>query len=141
VTLWVVDASVIIKWYVPEGDYEAARAMRTAETALAAPDLLFSEMANILWKLVRRDEMTASRAIEIIEEVAAAPFIAVSNQSLAQDALDLAIATGLSAYDASYVALAIRIDKILITADEKLVRKLAGTRSANQVRLLADHTN
>ena len=140
-TLWVVDASVIIKWYVPEGDYEAARAMRTAETALAAPDLLFSETANILWKLVRRGEMTASRAIEIIEEIAAAPFIAISNQSLAQDALNLAIATGLTAYDASYVALALRIDKILITADEKLVRKLAGTRSANHVRLLADHIN
>ncbi|HEV7488621.1 MAG TPA: type II toxin-antitoxin system VapC family toxin [Thermoanaerobaculia bacterium] len=140
-TLWVVDASVIIKWYVPEGDYEAARAMRTAETALAAPDLLFAETANIVWKLVRRCEMTSSRGIEIIEEIVAAPFITVSNQSLAQDALDLAIATGLSAYDASYVALAIRIDKILITADEKLVRKLTGTRSANQVRLLADYTN
>jgi predicted nucleic acid-binding protein len=141
VTLWVVDASVVIKWYVPEDNYEAARAMRTAETALAAPDLLFAETANILWKLVRRGEMTASRAIEIIEEVAAAPFITISNQSLAQDALDLAIATGLTAYDASYVALAIRLDKILITADEKLVRKLTGTRSANQVRLLADYTN
>jgi predicted nucleic acid-binding protein len=141
VTLWVVDASVIIKWYVPEGDYEAARAMRTGETALAAPDLLFAETANIVWKLVRRGEMTSSRGIEIIEEIVAAPFITVSNQSLAQDALDLAIATGLSAYDASYVALAIRLDKILITADERLVRKLTGTRSANQVRLLADYTN
>jgi predicted nucleic acid-binding protein len=141
VTLWVVDASVIIKWYVPEDGYESARAMRTAETALAAPDLLFSEMANILWKLVRRGEMTASRGIEIIEEVVAAPFITVSNQSLAQDALDLAVATGLTAYDASYVALAMRLDKILITADEKLVRKLAGTRSANHVQLLADYTN
>jgi predicted nucleic acid-binding protein len=141
VTLWVIDASVVIKWYVPEANYEAARAMRTGETALAAPDLLFAETANILWKLVHRGEMTASRAIEIIAEVAAAPFITISNESLAQDALDLAIATGLTAYDASYVALAMRIDKILITADEKLVRKLAGTRSANQVRLLADYTN
>jgi predicted nucleic acid-binding protein len=141
VTLWVIDASVVIKWYVPEGNYEAARVMRTGETALAAPDLLFAEMANTLWKAVRRGEMTGSRAIEIIEEVAAAPFITISNQSLARDALDLSIATGITAYDATYVALAIRIDKILITADEKLVRKLAGTRSANQVRLLADYTN
>lgn len=140
-TLRVVDASVIIKWYVPEGDYAAARAMRTAETKLAAPDLLFIETSNILWKIVRRGEMAAARAIEIIEEIAASPFITFSTQSLARDALDLGIATGLTAYDASYVALATRLDKILITADEKLVRKLAGTRSANQVRLLADYTN
>ena len=140
-TLWVVDASVVIKWYVPESNYEAARAMWTAETALTAPDLLFAETANILWKLVRRGEMTASRAIDIIEEVAAAPFITISNQSLAQDALDLSIATGITAYDATYVALAIRLDKILITADEKLMRKVAGTRSANHVTSLADYTN
>lgn len=140
-TLWVVDASVIIKWYVPETDYAAARAMRTAETNLAAPDLLFAEMSNSLWKLVRRCEMAAPRAIAIIEEIAAAPFLTFSNQSLAQDALDLAIATGLTAYDASYVALAIRLDKILITADEKLVRKLAGTPTANRVRLLTGYTN
>jgi predicted nucleic acid-binding protein len=140
VTLWVVDASVIIKWYVPETDYAAARAMRTAETNLAAPDLLFAEMSNSLWKLVRRGEMAAPRAIAIIEEIAAAPFLTFSNQSLAQDALDLAIATGLTAYDASYAALAIRLDKILITADEKLVRKLAGTPTANRVRLLTGYT-
>jgi predicted nucleic acid-binding protein len=141
VTLWVVDASVIVKWYVPEGNYAAARAMRTVETQLAAPDLLFIEMSNSLWKLVRRGEMAAPRAIEIIEEITASPFVTFSEQSLAQDALDLAVATGLTAYDASYVALAIRLDKILITADERLVRKVAGTRSANHVTLLADYTN
>ena len=140
-TLWVVDASVVIKWYVPEGDYAAARAMRTAETQLAAPDLLFIEVSNSLWKLVRRGEMAASRATEIIEEIAASPFITFSTQSLARDALELGIATGLTAYDASYVALAMRLDKILITADEKLVRNLAGTRSAKQVRLVAAYTN
>jgi predicted nucleic acid-binding protein len=141
VTLWVVDASVIIKWYVPENDYAAARAMRTAEIELAAPDLLFVEMSNILWKLVRRREMESMRAIEIIEEVATSPFITFSTQSLARDALELGIATGLSAYDASYVALAIRLNTPLITADEKLVRKVAGTHAANHVTLLANHTN
>ena len=140
-TLWVVDASVVIKWYVPENGYAAARAMRTAETKLAAPDLLFIETSNILWKLVRRNELAAPRAIEIIEEIAASPFIKFSTQRLVRDELELGIATGLSAYDASYVALAMRLDKILITADEKLVRKLAGTRSEKQVRLLADYTN
>jgi predicted nucleic acid-binding protein len=141
VTLWVVDASVIIKWYVPENDYAAARAMRTADTKLAAPDLLFIEVASIAWKIVRRGEMPASRAVEIIEEIAASPFVTFSNQSLARDALDLGIGTGLTAYDACYVALATRLDKILITADEKLVRKVAGTPAANHVTLLADYTN
>ena len=140
-TLWVIDASVVIKWYVAEDEGAAARSMRTPGTRLATPDLLFIETSNILWKLVRRNELAAPRAIEIIEEIAASPFITFSTQSLARDALDLGIATCLSAYDASYVALAMRLDKILITADEKLARKLAGTRSEKHVRLLADYTN
>jgi len=141
VTLWVIDASVVIKWFVPEGDFAAARAMRTTETRLAAPDLLFAEISNILWKLVRRGEMAAPRAMEISEEIAGSPFVTFTNQSLAKDALDLAVATGLSAYDASYVALAMRIDKIFITADQKLVHKIRGTPSASRVQLLADYTN
>jgi predicted nucleic acid-binding protein len=138
VTLWVIDASVVIKWYVPEDDFAAARALRLPETSLAVPDLFFVETSNILWKHVRRGEMASSRAIEIIEEIAGSPFVTFSNQSLAMDALNLATVTGLSAYDSSYVALATRIDKIFITADERLVRKLAGIPSASRVRLLAE---
>jgi predicted nucleic acid-binding protein len=138
VTLWVIDASVVIKWYVPEDDFAAARALRLPEISLAVPDLFFVETSNILWKLVRKGEMAAPRAIEVVEEIAGSPFVTFSNQSLAMDALNLAIATGLSAYDASYVALATRIDKIFITADERLVRKLAGTSSVSRVRLLAE---
>lgn len=138
-TLWVVDASVVIKWYVPERDLAAAQALRAPGMRLAAPDLLFVESSNILWKLVKRGEMLPERAIEIIEKILAAPFIRHRNESLARDAIDLAIATGVSAYDASYVALAARLNVRCITADEKLVRKLSGTPAGDHVTLLADY--
>jgi predicted nucleic acid-binding protein len=140
-TLWVIDASVVVKWYVPEGDPAAAHALRQSRPQLAAPDLLFVETANIVWKLVRRGEMQPARATDIIEEIVAAPFIVHPNRTLARDAIDLAVATGLSAYDASYLALAIRLDTLCITADQKLVRKLAGTQHANQVRLLTEYVH
>jgi len=44
-----------------------------------------------------------------------------------------------SAYDASYVALAMRLNVQCITADQKLVQKLAGTPASDHVRLLADY--
>jgi predicted nucleic acid-binding protein len=140
-TLWVVDASVVVKWYVPEGDAAAASSLRTREVRLAAPDLLFVESASILWKLVRRGEMQPALAMKIIEEIVASPFITYPTQSLARDAIDLALATGVSAYDASYVALATRLNVQCITADQKLVRKLAGTPAGNHVRLLADYVH
>lgn len=140
-TLWVVDASVVVKWYVPEEDQAVALELREPGVKLAVPDLMFVEAANILWKLARRGEMEPKRAAEIVEEIVASPFIVHSNESLVRDALDLALATGLSAYDASYVALATRLNVRCITADQKLVRRLAGTKSADHVRLLAGNVH
>jgi predicted nucleic acid-binding protein len=135
---WVIDSSVVIKWYVPEDDFAAARAFRVPQIQLAVPDLLFVELSNILWKIVRREKMQPARAIEIIEEIVASPFVTHTNESLARDAIDLALATGVSAYDASYVALAMRLNVQCITADQKLFRMLAGTAAGDYVHLLAD---
>ncbi len=140
-TLWVVDASVVVKWYVPEEDFAVALELRASGAKLAAPDLLFAESANILWKLVSRGEMKRGLAIEIIEKIVASPFITYTNESLARDAIELALATGLSAYDASYVALAARLNVRCITADQRLVRKLAGTPAADHIRLLSEYVH
>jgi predicted nucleic acid-binding protein len=138
VTLWVLDSSVVIKWFIPEVDRPAALTLRASGAAFAAPDLLFVECANILWKRVKRGEIEPERAVAIIDEIAAAPWFVHANQSLARDAIDLALASGASAYDASDVALAVRLNTSCITADQKLVDKMRGTAAANHVMLLAD---
>jgi predicted nucleic acid-binding protein len=140
-TTLVLDASVVIKWFIPEDDRAAALALQSSGAGFAAPDLLFIESANILWKLVKRGEIERDRAAAIIDEIAAAPWIVHATRSLARDAIDLALASGISAYDASYVALAVRLDTICITADRRLVQKVAGTPSAKHVALLAGYTN
>jgi len=50
--------------------------------------------------------------------------------ALMPDALDLALTHAISAYDACYVALASRLGRPLVTADQRLVQKLAGTACA-----------
>jgi predicted nucleic acid-binding protein len=42
-------------------------------------------------------------------------------------ALELAVASGCTAYDAAYVALAQQVDLPLVTADAALVRRFAGS--------------
>jgi len=57
VTALIVDASIALKWGVDEvGTPEALALKRTHR--LAAPDLLVAECANILWKKVRRGELS-----------------------------------------------------------------------------------
>ena len=62
-TCLVVDASVVIKWHVTEVHSPAAlRLLRDDAPALHAPDLVFPEVGNILWKKVRRGDLTEEQA-------------------------------------------------------------------------------
>ena len=56
-SVFVVDASLVIKWFVPEIHSEAARRWLGASHDYVAPDLLFSEIGNAVWKKVRRQEL------------------------------------------------------------------------------------
>jgi predicted nucleic acid-binding protein len=55
----VVDASVAVKWFVKEDGHEAALGL-LAHAHLSAPDLVFAETANVLWKKLRRNRLRAS---------------------------------------------------------------------------------
>ena len=55
----VIDASIAIKWVIEEDRTKEALALR--RQALAAPDLLVAECANILRKKVRRKELWSRR--------------------------------------------------------------------------------
>ena len=137
----VVDASVVIKWHIHEIDAEAAEAVRRSATTFAIPDLLFAETASTVWKNVRRGFLSIDRAVEIIESIVAGPFDVYSNQTIAKDALRIAIARDISPYEASYIALAISIRADYVTADRKLFRKVHGSPFGRRVTLLADDAN
>jgi predicted nucleic acid-binding protein len=125
VSVFVVDASVVIKWFVPEIHTEAARRLLLLPHAYLAPDLLFAEVANTAWKKVRRGELGAGDGRSLVEDVRGIAVETVPCRELAGDACALAIGTGLTAYDAMYLALAVRLETRMITADERLAAALA----------------
>jgi len=141
-TLRVVDTSVVIKWYIDgEPDSDSARRLLIGVPRFAVPDLMFAEVANVLWKKVRRGEISERRAAEIAGLLPDGPFEIYSDYDLMPEALRIAVKYSITSYDASYVALAIELGVEFATTDRKLSQKLHNTPAAAYVTLLADYTN
>ena len=120
-TALVVDASVVIKWVVQEEGSDAAVRL-IGGPSLIAPDLLIPECANILWKKVRREELTRDEAMLAAELLMRADIELVPTRALMPAALTHAIDLGHAAYDCTYLALAVERDMTFVTADGKFVR-------------------
>lgn len=124
-SVFVVDASVVIKWFVPEIHSDAARRLLSAPHHYLSPDLLFPEVGNTIWKKVRRGELTADEGQQLAADVMTVAVDIVSTRRLMIDAHALAVTIGVTVYDAMYLALAVRLETQLITADERLSRTAA----------------
>jgi predicted nucleic acid-binding protein len=127
----VMDASVLIKFYVPEILSDRAERLlakvEKKDIDLLAPDLIYPEAGNILWKKQRLRELTRSEVEEITDAILSLPLRVETSKSLLPLAVDIAIAYGITVYDASYLSLAKVYETTLMTADRKLVDVLAKT--------------
>jgi predicted nucleic acid-binding protein len=125
VSVFVVDASLVIKWFVPEADTDAARRWLDASHDYVAPDLLFPETANAVWKKVRRGELSPDEGQQLVTDLAVIAVESVSMRGLLPDAHALALRTGITVYDATYLALAVRLETAMITGDDRFARRLS----------------
>jgi predicted nucleic acid-binding protein len=120
----VIDASVAIKWVVPEVGSEAASDLLGRE--LWAPSLWLAEAANALLKKTRRGEITADEARLRALDLADAPIEPIELPILLPSAMRIAGALGHSIYDCFYLAAALLRDTALVTADRRFAAKVAG---------------
>ena len=136
----VIDASVVIKFYVPEilsdKAVEALSRVTDGELVLYAPDLVYPETGNILWKKQRRRELTSEEVDEIANAIIALPMIIESSKPIIPLAVSIAMHSGITVYDAMYVAVARVYETQMITADKKLTDALAKTEFKNDVMWL-----
>jgi predicted nucleic acid-binding protein len=115
----VLDASAAVDWLV-----QAAAAQRiesrifSHNQSLHAPELLDLEVAQVLRRLMREGELSASRAEHAIQDLLDMRITRYPHSFLLPRIWQLR--HNLSAYDAAYVVLAEKLGATLLTRDAKL---------------------
>ncbi|WP_460024492.1 type II toxin-antitoxin system VapC family toxin [Infirmifilum sp. SLHALR2] len=98
------------------------------------------EVINVLWKeshLLRRLEASEADFLLHIFTRLVKEMVVLEPTGLEQDILRMAFSKGITAYDASYVALAARYGLTLVTEDRKLSRAASGVVSVASLDNLA----
>jgi len=141
-SLTCVDASVVVKWLVPEIDRD--RALVLYENVplrggvVVAPAHVLVEVSSAIYKRVRHGGMVLEDALRLMDDVQALPILAMSPPGLHRRAFEIAAQFQLKwIYDAFYVALAEIVGCDLWTADEALHQALRDAHT--NVRLLAEY--
>lgn len=129
-TRCVVDASVAVKWLVPEIHSAAAARLLAEDREILAPDLLWSECGNTLWKKWRRQELSADEVGELLQDLRRFPLQIFSSDALYEPAWKIASRLERSFYDSFYIALAAARSCPLVTADLRLYNALRRRREA-----------
>jgi predicted nucleic acid-binding protein len=141
----VIDASVSLKWVIPEPYSREADLLRRAQAGgalqLHVPELWVTETGNALWVRTRRGlplRLTPAEAELALVELLDVGLRRHRHADLVELALALACEAGMTVYDATYLALAVRERAPLVTADEKLAADARASGHGEHVLALRD---
>jgi predicted nucleic acid-binding protein len=127
---YVVDASVIVKWFLhhQEADRDRALALRdlhiSGRSTIYIPRLAFLEVLNAIRFSSKGDEEDGETALEALQDLNLE--IKSADVNLLRKANAIAWAYKITIYDGLYVALAEQVGYPLITADQVMVKKFKG---------------
>jgi predicted nucleic acid-binding protein len=124
---FVVDASVILKWFFRDEEKDLQKALKlredfkTRKIDLYAPGLLIYETANVLrYKQILKDELI----LKAIDSIFAMDMLIPVNHQIMKNALKLARKHDVTVYDSAYLSCAQFLGYFLITGDKKFYQKL-----------------
>lgn len=133
----ILDASVILKMIFEEQDTNLVLQLIenhiTGKEKMAAPELLYYELANVLATKTPLSVKSSSSALTEIFNLEIETYTLGVEEFLSS--INISYKYKISVYDASYMILAERLNCNFITADVKLVKK---TKDLKFVRLLND---
>ncbi len=121
----VIDASVAVKWFLPEEDSDAARALLHSGHDLLAPDLLYAEVGSVLGKRARRGEFDQTDGLNMLRWLMELRIVVRPHPPLAEAAWAICTRYGQSFYASLYLALG--GEARFVTADKRFFNALKHT--------------
>lgn len=134
----VVDASVAVKWFLPETGHAAARSILAGDEPLIAPALIRIEVAGAFFRRLKKGELseedtrTAFQAWE--HTLAIGTIRLIPDDELYDDAAHCAFTVKHDLPDCLYIALGKRLGASIITADPPFHKR--GKRFYERISLL-----
>ncbi len=123
---YVLDSSVIIKWFSDEEDTDLALKFRLGflkgDIDITVPDLQLYEIANALRYNKRLNSADVSNSVNSLIDIGLN--IVVPTKDVISSAVNLAFQFDITFYDAYFIALAKELNYSFVTADEKLFNKI-----------------
>lgn len=136
-SLAVVDASVAVKWFVPESRSVDAHAL-VSVPRLIAPTLIRAEVASALSKKARSRLVTIEHALEYLVILPRFFDELIETHELLAAALLMANEIDHPIYDCIYLETARRRNTVMVTDDLRLIEKLRHSALGKLAVALAD---
>ena len=129
---FVLDTSVVLKWFSEFGENDLPQAFQLRQALLdgsvtfTVPELLFYELSNAL----RYNPSLSSKDVrEALDSVMDMGFVVKGvDKGVMADAISIAFRYGVTVYDAYFLALARTERKPLIIADYKFVERVKASK-------------
>jgi len=125
---YVVDASVAVKWFVPEDGANSARRLKRSyeegQADILSPPLILFEVANALryHPVVKLSVEELVTATEALRDMA---IIVETSREIWTKTFEISQTEGITTYDAAYLSLAVLSKAMFVTADRKLLDELS----------------
>jgi predicted nucleic acid-binding protein len=135
---FVIDASIAVKWYVPEVFEKEAVSLLNGKNHFHVPELIFPEFCNVIWLKVRRSEITQTEGETIVSEMMQRTWTIHPHKKIIEPAYTGATSSGQTVYDWTYLALAVSLSCEMITADQKFYNALEKTPLKTNLKWIGD---
>lgn len=118
----VLDASALLRLYLADGPQPQGlepvmeRGCR-GDLILLVPDLCWLEISSVLCRQIKRELLSSDEVSELFADIERLPLRTMAGRDLCVSAMQLSQGHGISVYDATYLALALRHGASLFTAD------------------------